>query len=113
MAAGAGAQRIDSAREPPRDGRPGCEAWLPVFLRPRLVRLICIRTPDVPDVDRDPDSADLDVLRAPRLENRLPSAWPVRAGRRATLRRLPLACSRNPLARPRGRVKLNPAPALD
>jgi hypothetical protein len=96
-----------------RDGRPGYEAWLLKFLRPRLIRLICIRTPDVLDVDRDPDSADLDVLRAPRLENRLPSVWLVQAGRRATLRRLPLACSRNPLARPRGRVKLNPASALD
>jgi hypothetical protein len=68
---------IDSACEPPRDGRPGYEAWLLKFLRPRLIRLVCIRTPDVLDVDRDPDSADLDVLRAPRLENRLLSVWPV------------------------------------
>jgi hypothetical protein len=53
------------------------ESWLLKFLRPRLIRLIYIRTPDVLDVDRDPDSADLNVLRAPRLENRLPSVWPV------------------------------------
>ena len=64
MAADAGAQPVDSACESPRDGRPGYESWLLKFLRPRLIRLICIRTPDVLDVDRDPDSADLDVLRA-------------------------------------------------
>jgi hypothetical protein len=78
---------IWKAREiTPRCGEVVISLWLLKFLRPRLIRLICIRIPDVLDVDRDPDSADLDVLRAPRLENRLPSAWPVRVGRRATLR---------------------------
>jgi energy-coupling factor transporter ATP-binding protein EcfA2 len=57
---------------------PGGPRDFPVRRHP--VCLFCIRTPGVLDVGPDPDSAGLQVQGAPRLENRLPSVWPVQAG---------------------------------
>jgi hypothetical protein len=58
--------------------------------------------PKVLDIDQDPDGADLDVLRAPRLGESLAFGL-VRPGRApAALVQLPLARPRDPLARLRG-----------